>query len=48
VLLETGFISNRQDEALLKQPAHRRLLVGAIKDAIDDYFGGLKAAAPRA
>jgi N-acetylmuramoyl-L-alanine amidase len=48
VLLETGFISNRQDEALLKQPAHRRLLVEAIKDAIDDYFGGLKAAAPRA
>jgi N-acetylmuramoyl-L-alanine amidase len=47
VLLETGFISNREDEALLKQPAHRHRLVGAIRDAIEDYFRGLKAAAPQ-
>jgi len=47
VLLETGFISNRQEEVLLRQPAHRRRLVGAVKDAVDDYFHGMKAASPR-
>ena len=44
VLLETGFISNKQEEAQLNQPAHRRRLVAAIRDAIDDYFRGVKAA----
>jgi N-acetylmuramoyl-L-alanine amidase len=44
VLLETGFISNKQEEAQLNQPAHRHRLVGAIRDAIDDYFRGVKAA----
>ena len=47
VLLETGFISNRQEETLLRQPTYRRRLVAAVKDAIDDYFRGLKATAPR-
>jgi N-acetylmuramoyl-L-alanine amidase len=47
VLLETGFISNRQEEVLLRQPAYRRRLVGAVKDAVDDYFLGLKANSPR-
>jgi N-acetylmuramoyl-L-alanine amidase len=42
VLLEMGFLSNRQDEALLRRPAHRHLLVQAIKDAIDDYFAGIR------
>jgi N-acetylmuramoyl-L-alanine amidase len=42
VLVEMGFLSNRQDEALLKQPAHRRIVVQAIKDAIDDYFAGIR------
>jgi N-acetylmuramoyl-L-alanine amidase len=42
VLLEMGFLSNRQDEALLKQPSHRHVLVQAIKDAIDDYFAGIR------
>jgi N-acetylmuramoyl-L-alanine amidase len=41
VLLEMGFLSNRQDEALLKRPSHRHVLVQAIKDAIDDYFAGI-------
>lgn len=45
VLLETGFLSNRKDEALLKQPAHRQVLVRAIRDAVDDYFDGMKAGA---
>jgi N-acetylmuramoyl-L-alanine amidase len=43
VLLEMGFLSNRQDEVLLRQAAHRRVIVQAIKDAIDDYFAGIKA-----
>ena len=43
VLLEMGFLSNRQDEVLLGQAAHRRVIVQAIKDAIDDYFQGIKA-----
>ena len=38
VLLEIGFLSNRQDESQMKQPANRRVLVQAINDAIDDYF----------
>lgn len=45
VLLEMGFLSNRQDEVLLGQTAHRRVIVQAIKDAIDDYFAGIKATA---
>jgi N-acetylmuramoyl-L-alanine amidase len=42
VLLEMGFLSNRQDEALLKRRAHRNVLVQAMKDAIDDYFAGIR------
>ena len=45
VLLEMGFLSNRQDEVLLRQAAHRRVIVEAIRDAIDDYFAGIKASA---
>lgn len=44
VLLEMGFLSNRRDETLLWQPRHRHTIVEAIKDAIDDYFAGIKAA----
>ena len=47
VLLEMGFMSNRRDEALLRQPAHRRVLVQAIRDAIDDYFAAIRAPASR-
>lgn len=38
VLVETGFISNPRDEALLRQPRHRALIARAIRDAVDDYF----------
>ena len=38
VLLEMGFLSSRQDEKLLRQAAHREVIVRAIRDAIDDYF----------
>ncbi|HEX2801626.1 MAG TPA: N-acetylmuramoyl-L-alanine amidase, partial [Phenylobacterium sp.] len=38
VLLEMGFVSNPEDEAQLRDPAQRRRLMGAVADAIDDYF----------
>ncbi|MCR5880588.1 N-acetylmuramoyl-L-alanine amidase [Phenylobacterium sp. J367] len=38
VLLEMGFISNPEDEQLLRDPARRNILIGAVGDAIDDYF----------
>ncbi len=42
VLLEMGFLSNRRDEALLRQPAHRRVIVRAVRDAVEDYFAAIK------
>jgi len=42
VLLEIGFLSNRRDEALLRQPRHRHIIVEAIKDAVNDYFATLR------
>jgi N-acetylmuramoyl-L-alanine amidase len=47
VLLELGFLSNRQDEALLRQPAQRGILVRAISDAIDDYFAAVRQSPAR-
>ena len=47
VLLEMGFLSNRRDESLLRQAAHRHVLVQAISDAIDDYFAAFKEPASR-
>lgn len=38
VLVEIGFISNRQDEAQLRQHRHRATIAGAIKDAVDEHF----------
>ena len=46
-LLEMGFMSNRQDESLLRQSAHRRVIVRAIRDAIDDYFAEIRKVASR-
>jgi N-acetylmuramoyl-L-alanine amidase len=39
VLLEMGFVSNPDDERFLRDPAQRNRLVGAMAEAIDDYFG---------
>ena len=47
VLLEMGFLSNRRDEALLRQAKHRAVIARAIRDAIKDYFDVLKARARR-
>ena len=38
VLVEMGFMSNRLDEAALRQAAHRTAVAGAMARAIDGYF----------
>ncbi len=38
VLLELGYLSNRQDEALLKQGEHRRRVGLALQRAVDSFF----------
>jgi N-acetylmuramoyl-L-alanine amidase len=38
VLLELGYLSNRQDETLLKQPAHRRRVAVGVQRAVDAFF----------
>ncbi|AQS88799.1 N-acetylmuramoyl-L-alanine amidase [Neoasaia chiangmaiensis NBRC 101099] len=38
VLVEMGFMSNRLDEAALRQAVHRTQVAGAMRDAVDRYF----------
>lgn len=38
VLVEMGFMSNREDEAALRQPAHRIRVATAMKRAVDGWF----------
>ena len=38
VLIELGYLSNRKDERMLRDPARQRELMGAIVRAIDRYF----------
>lgn len=38
VLVEMGYLSNRMDERMLKDRAHRRKLMGAVLRAIERYF----------
>jgi N-acetylmuramoyl-L-alanine amidase len=40
VLLEMGYLSNRQDERLLLSKAYQRRLGDALIDAVDHYFAG--------
>ncbi len=40
MLVETAFISNREDERKLTQPAHRAKLANAIFAGIEQYFAG--------
>lgn len=40
VLLELGFLSNAQDEKLLKTTAHRKKLMLAVRKSVDEYFSG--------
>lgn len=44
VLLETGFLSNRDDERRLTSKSYRRQLASAIVAAIDRYFGTVEQA----
>ena len=47
VLLETGFLSNRDDERRLTSKSYRRQLASAIVAAIDRYFGAVEQAKVR-
>lgn len=47
VLLEMGFINNRQDEAMLRDSSERADFMDAVGDAIDDYFGAQTRLAAR-
>ncbi len=38
ILVEIGYLSNRQEEKLLMSPKKRRGIVNAIAKAVDDYF----------
>ncbi len=38
VLLEMGFVNNREDEAFLRDPASRARMMNAVGDSIDAYF----------
>ena len=38
ILVEMGFMSNRQDEAALRRPAHRATVAQAMRQAVDAYF----------
>ena len=38
VLVEMGFMSNRQDEAALRQPAHRAMVAASICRAVEGYL----------
>lgn len=38
ILVEMGFMSNRQDEAALRRPDHRRRVAGAMTRAVNAWF----------
>lgn len=40
VLVELGFITNKNDLALLKKPSYRRSLVEGVAKGVDDYANG--------
>lgn len=46
VLVEMGFMSNREDEAALRTAQHRAKVAGAMKRAIDAYFAALPSGRP--
>jgi len=43
VLLELGFLSNRKDEVLLKNTAHRKKMMTSVQKAINRYFDAQKS-----
>jgi N-acetylmuramoyl-L-alanine amidase len=44
VLIELGFLSNRDDEALLARAGHRERLAATIAETIDAYFHDVELA----
>lgn len=44
VLIELGFLSNRDDERALRSRAHRRKMAQAIAGAVDAYFSKIESA----
>lgn len=45
VLVEMGYLSNADEESLLRQPAYRAKLTGALARAVDDFFKPSKKSA---
>ena len=43
VLIELGYLSNLEDEALLRSPQHRAKIGRAVLQSLDDYFKELKS-----
>jgi N-acetylmuramoyl-L-alanine amidase len=41
VLVEMGFLSNRQDEKLMRNGRHRLLIARLIRDAVNGYFASI-------
>ncbi|WP_322999862.1 N-acetylmuramoyl-L-alanine amidase [Castellaniella sp.] len=48
ILIETAFISNPQEEALLRTPAHQQKIAAAVLSGVQDYFAANPALARRA
>ncbi len=44
VLVELGYLSNRDDERVLSDPNHRRNLMAAVVRAVDRFFAMQQAA----
>ncbi|HEX2941847.1 MAG TPA: N-acetylmuramoyl-L-alanine amidase [Rhodopila sp.] len=42
VLVEMGFVTNRHDETMLRRRGYRRKIAEALRDAIDDYYAGIR------
>jgi N-acetylmuramoyl-L-alanine amidase len=44
VLIEMGYLSNRDDEKALKQTGYRKKLMGAVARGLDDHLGAVQSA----
>lgn len=47
VLIEMGYLSNPRDEAMLRDPAHRKKLARAIGRSVDGFFNDVERASLR-
>ncbi len=48
ILIETAFISNPEEESLLRTPAHQQRIASAVMSGVKDYFAANPALARRA